>query len=68
MALSRCPRGECSGTSFELREIEPRHAAYKLHAIQCSSCGAVVGVMDYFNIGVLVRKLAKALHVDLDRG
>lgn len=60
MATSRCPVSECGSTSFELKTFEPHGSSYKLSAIQCRTCGAIVGVMDYFNIGNLVHQLAKA--------
>ncbi|MDT5121819.1 MAG: hypothetical protein QOC96_1301 [Acidobacteriota bacterium] len=65
MAYSTCPK--CNSHSFEMKEAEPANAMYKVNFVQCSSCGAVVGVMDYFNIGVLLRKLARALNINLDR-
>jgi hypothetical protein len=65
MATSRCPRSDCTSTSFELKEIVPRGSEYKLLAVQCTSCGAVVGVLEYFNSGQLLHKLAEKLGVKL---
>jgi len=61
---STCPK--CSNTSFEAKEASPRNSEYKLTFIQCSSCGAVVGTIDYVNVPELLERLAKTLEVDLD--
>jgi uncharacterized C2H2 Zn-finger protein len=65
MALSKCPK--CDNHFFEMKEAEPTNSAYKVNFLQCSRCGAVVGVMDYFSVGTLIRKLIKALGFDPDR-
>ena len=59
MATSKCPK--CDSTSFEMKETLPRGSEYKVMFIQCSLCGAVVGVTDYFNTAVLIKKLAAKL-------
>lgn len=60
MAMSSCPK--CDGKMFEIQEKDNvRNAAYKIMFIQCVSCGAVVGTTDYFNVPVLLEKLAKKL-------
>ena len=64
MATPKCP--SCSNTSFELNEITIDKAAYRTYGVCCSHCGAVVGVQEYFNIGVLIKKLAKGLRINLD--
>lgn len=53
MAYSTCPK--CTSTSFEVKEAEPRGSSYKLIFVQCSSCGAVVGTMPYYDAGVLAK-------------
>jgi hypothetical protein len=63
MATSRCPK--CASSSFELENFTPRNSEFKLSFVQCSSCGAVVGVLDYYNIGQLIHDLAKKLNVHL---
>jgi uncharacterized Zn finger protein len=63
MAASICPR--CAKPFFEVVEREPRDSNFKLLFVQCSSCGAVVGVLDHFNIGSLIHDLAEKLHVEL---
>jgi hypothetical protein len=43
--------------------IEPTGSNVKLQAVCCSTCGAVVGVTDYWNVGGLVKKIADKLGV-----
>ncbi len=64
MATSSCPK--CSSTSFEMKEA-PRVAssAYRLMFVQCTSCGSVVGVSDYYNIPSLLEKIAVKLGVSI---
>lgn len=49
MAMSKCLG--CGGTTFELSETSPQGSRFKFHFIQCSKCGGVVGVVDYFHNG-----------------
>lgn len=65
MALSsKCP--SCSSTSFETAIETPKESRFKLLFIRCASCGAVVGVLDYYNIGSMLQQLAKKLGFRLD--
>lgn len=50
--ISKCPK--CNNTFFELEENSPSGSNYKLLFVQCSSCGSVLGVMDFFNIGTKI--------------
>ena len=61
---STCPK--CSNTSFEVKNAKPRNSEYIFTFIQCSSCGAVVGTIDYVNVPELLERLAKKLGVDLN--
>jgi hypothetical protein len=61
MAVSTCPK--CDSTSFEAKEHSPHGSNFKYQFIQCASCGAVVGVMDYFNIGGMLQTLATKLRI-----
>lgn len=72
MAISRCSK--CDNTFFEIKQAEPSGSAYKLYFVQCSRCGAVVGIQEYYNSGAMLEKLTKAVkaiaqkvgaHVDL---
>ena len=63
MAISTCVK--CGGHSFEVKEKSPVGSGYKLIFIQCSSCGGVVGVTEFYNTGALLEKLAKKLGVHI---
>ena len=59
MAEPKCPK--CDGTTFELKEHQPQESRFKLMFVQCAECGAVVGAMDFFNVGHLLYKHGEAL-------
>ncbi len=61
MASSTCIK--CGNHTFEVKEAAPRDSAYKLLFVQCSSCGGVVGVMDFSNIGAMLYKMQKKLGI-----
>ncbi len=63
MAQSTCVK--CGHHSFEMREQSPSGSNFKFLFIQCTSCGGVVGVVDYYNIGATLYGLAKKLGVTL---
>ncbi len=63
MAQSACPK--CSRHVFELKEVTPAGSQFKLTFVQCSSCGTVVGVIDFYNIPKLLDKIAKKLGVNI---
>jgi hypothetical protein len=64
MAISTCIK--CEGTRFELKEAPSMGGTnYKYQLVQCAKCGGVVGVLDYFNIGAILGKIAAALKIDL---
>ena len=44
MAISTCVK--CAGHSFELTPFTPLGTSHKLTIIQCSGCGAPIGVLD----------------------
>ncbi len=54
MAFTKCIK--CGGQYFEVAEHEPRGSNFKNIFVQCSSCGTPVGVMDYYNIGNLIKE------------
>lgn len=56
---SRCSK--CNNIGFEMVEETPKGSAFKLMFIRCISCHSVVGVMDYYNIGYLLKTLAQKL-------
>ncbi len=59
MAMSKCPH--CNTSRFEIAENSPASSQYKVFLVQCSGCGAPFGVMDYFNVGTLLKKQEKAV-------
>lgn len=61
MALSTCVK--CGQHAFEVKEAEPSGSNFNLFFVQCSSCGVVVGVTDYYNIGATLELLAQKLGV-----
>ncbi len=71
MALPTCPK--CDNGYFTLSQITPSGSAFKLFAVCCSSCGAVVATLDYENIGAMlhkqnaaIKKIASAVGVSVD--
>lgn len=62
---SRCPR--CSNTKFEAIVETPVNSNFELIFVRCTTCKTVVGVIDYYNVGSLVKKLAEKLKIDLDK-
>jgi hypothetical protein len=63
MAIPTCPK--CPSHIFAVTEFEPIGANFKHMAIHCSSCGAVVGVMDYYNIGNMLKMIGRKLGLNL---
>jgi len=63
MASSTCVR--CGNGTFETKENTPSKSAFKLIFVQCSSCGGVVGVIDFYNIGDRLTELGRKLGVTL---
>ncbi|OSZ21153.1 hypothetical protein BVZ25_20710 [Klebsiella quasipneumoniae] len=61
MATTTCPK--CSSTRFEMKETVVSGSRYRLMFIQCASCGAAVGVQDYFNAGELLTRICKKLGI-----
>lgn len=61
MAQSTCPK--CAGTQFEFKDAQGnlKGTEYAYSFVQCASCGAVVGVVDGFNVPFLLHKLAAKL-------
>jgi predicted nucleic-acid-binding Zn-ribbon protein len=53
MASSTCVK--CGSTSFEIKLNTPHGSNFKIYFVQCSSCGGVVGVTDFYNIGAEIR-------------
>ena len=62
---SKCPN--CTNTEFEVVNETPVNSNYELIFVRCNSCKTVVGVIDFYNVGALVKKLASKLKIDLDK-
>lgn len=61
MALSKC--GSCGGGFFETQPIKPNGSAFTLLAIQCASCGAVVGITERHNVPALIGKQNAVINI-----
>ncbi len=61
MARSTCMK--CDGSRFELAEYTPTSSKFKFQFVQCSSCGGVVGAMDFMNVGAMLEDQNVALKV-----
>lgn len=57
--MTRCAK--CDSGYFTLEVIEPAGSGFKLNAVQCSSCGAPFGVVDYYNLGQLLKNQEKSI-------
>ena len=55
MAKSKC--FNCDGTSFELVENIPTFSKFKYMFVQCSKCGNILGVLDFYNTGYSLNQL-----------
>jgi uncharacterized Zn finger protein len=58
---STCPK--CVNHQFESKVETPKNSNYPLQMIRCTSCGCVVGVLEYYNLGYMLDKIAAALNV-----
>lgn len=56
-SLAKC--GHCGHMGTKLHEIEPSGSAYKLQAVCCQSCNSILGVVDFFNVGTLLKNAEK---------
>lgn len=62
---SRCSK--CENDQFEVVNETPINSNYELIFVRCAKCQTVVGTIDFYNVGALVKKLAQKLHLDLDK-
>jgi hypothetical protein len=61
---SKCVK--CGNTEFEVVNETPVNSNYELIFVRCTKCLTVAGVIDYYNVGTLIKKLAKKLKVNLE--
>jgi hypothetical protein len=57
--ISTCAK--CGGSSFKVVLQEPSGSNYKLNFVQCSSCNAPVGVLEYYNTSSQLEKQKKQI-------
>jgi len=57
---SKCPK--CDNVYFEIVTETPRDSNFKLIFVRCTMCKAVVGTMDFENIGYTVNMLQKSVN------
>ena len=62
---TKCPK--CENTSFEVVNDTPKDSNFKLMYVRCYSCKTLVSVLDFFNLGTQIKKLAKGLNIDLEK-
>ena len=55
--VAKC--GHCGNVGTRLEEISPAQSQYKMMAVCCGSCSAILGVTDYFNTGTLLKNAEK---------
>jgi hypothetical protein len=65
MSTSKCPK--CESSEFEAVNEVPEKSNFELIFIRCTNCYSVIGVIDYYNVGALVKKLAEKLNIDLNK-
>jgi len=63
MATPKCPK--CESVFFEIKTASPKNSNYKIQFVNCSSCGCVVGALEFYNTGALLHTLAKQLGVKI---
>ena len=65
MMKPTCPKPSCDSTVFRLSPFLPENASYKLYAVHCARCGAVIGVQEVNNISALIIRFAERMGVRL---
>ena len=59
-SVSSCAK--CGGGTFKVVEKEPNGSNYKVNFVQCSSCNTPIGVLDYYNLGTLMKTQEKTIN------
>lgn len=45
--MTKCPKGDCDSTQFELMTKTPvRNANHNIYFVQCTKCGAAISAID----------------------
>ena len=63
MARPKCPK--CDHTRFESTLISPKNGNFKMLAVHCAKCGAIVGMADCHDVGSVVQCLAEGLNISI---
>lgn len=63
MAKPTCPK--CSCTTFEIQEIPIKGARYRHNAINCTACGAIIAVHEFFNVNANLAVIAQKFGIKL---
>ncbi len=63
MALPSCPK--CSNHLFQATQISVSGARFKYTVVNCTSCGTIVGMMDFYNIGNMLLQMGEKFGIDL---
>jgi len=61
MVTSSCPK--YGSNAFECVEATIKGLDFRHNFVQCAQCGAVVGILDYYNLGNILRKIADKLGI-----
>jgi len=61
--LTKCPKGNCNSTSFELATgTRVKGANHQMYFIQCAVCGAAITALDGRH-DVIITEMAKKLGI-----
>ena len=57
--MSKC--ASCGSFNFRVQEVAPQGSNFKLNFVQCSICGAPVGVLEYYNLTSMIDGVQKKI-------
>jgi hypothetical protein len=57
--VTTCPH--CKNWSWKLNEINVSGAAFRYYTVQCSSCDAPIGPVEFTNIGAKLEQIEKKI-------
>ena len=69
MAQPKCPNPKCESHTkfrrsfFELYLDDISKSDFKHHLVQCSTCGTVIGILDFLNIGATLEDQNNSLNI-----
>lgn len=61
---AQCPK--CGKSSFAMEEVPIEHSNFKYNGILCKSCGALICVVDYTNVGAFLHVEMKKQNAAID--